>query len=226
MSLRHTVSLHDYRGNRIDTAPAVEPVTADELRTHLREESETLPDAEAEALIKGARQWIEDKVGVAFITQTWVLTMDRWPSGRNAWWDGVREGHINIIDNSGHLIDVEIPRWPMQSISGINVYDEDGDATAVTVADVFDVDTSSIPARISLQRGATWPIALRANNAIEITYVSGYGDAASDIPHPLKRAVKQLAAALYTNRGDCESGDMMKISGAASIMRDYKVARI
>ncbi len=226
MSLRHTVSLHDHRGNRIDTAPAVEPVTAEELRAHLREESETLPDAEAEALIKEARQWIEDKVGIAFVTQTWVLTLDRWPTGGNEWWDGVRQGHINTLDNNGHLIDVEIPRWPLQTISGVNTYDEDGNATAVTVADVFDVDASSIPGRMSLQRGATWPVAMRANNAIEVTYVSGYGDAVSDVPYPLIRAVKQLASALYTNRGDCEGGDMMKISGAASIMRDYKVARI
>jgi uncharacterized phiE125 gp8 family phage protein len=78
-----------------------------------------------------------------------------------------------------------------------------------------------------LQRGATWPVALRANNAIEIVYTAGYGADASSVPAPLRRAVKQLAAYLYTHRGDmCDMGDAMHDSGAGSIMGQYKIKRV
>jgi len=97
---------------------------------------------------------------------------------------------------AGGAADIEIPRWPLQSITSCTVYDEDSNSTAVVVSSVFDVDTQSLPGRLSLQSGATWPVALRANNAIEIVYVAGYGDAAADVPADLRRAVKQLASAL------------------------------
>ena len=227
MSLRHTVYLHDFRGNRLDTAPSVEPVTASELRTHLRESESGLPDSEANDLIAEARQWIEDHLGVAFITQTWDLTLDTWPRGRGQWWDGQREGHISIIDGSPHDVDVVLPRWPLQSISSVKTYDGDSNETTVTVADVFDVDTQRLPGRIALQEGQTWPTALRPTNAIQIAYVAGYGDAATDVPAPLKRAVRQLAASLYSNRGDCsEMEDFLAKSGAASILRSYQIARL
>ena len=82
---------------------------------------------------------------------------------------------------------------------------------------------------MTIQRGATWPTALRANNAIEISYTSGYGDAAADVPAPMKRAVKQMAAYLYQNRGDgcgCDTSQAFTDSGAASILSAYKVSRI
>lgn len=225
MTLRRTIRLNQHRGNRISSDPAVEPVTASELRTHLRESEDGLSDAEANTLITEARQWIEDHINVALVTQTWVMTIDRWPGGIERWWDGTREAHINTLSSDGHLVDLEIPRWPLQSISGVNVYDEDGNATAVTVADVFDVDAQSLPGRITLQRGAAWPVALRANNAIQITYVSGYGDAASDVPAPLQRAVKQLASALYANRGDgCDKAADQ--SGVKAMLETYKIARV
>ena len=225
MSLRHTVSLHQHRGSRIDTAPDTAPVTAAELRTYLRETSTGLPDAEADELVDEARTLIEDHTGLALITQTWQLTLDQWPHGQERWWDGVQQGHINSIYAAPHLVDVELPRYPLQSITSVTVYDEDGNSSVVTVADVFDIDTQQMPGRMTLQRGAVWPIALRANNAIEVVYVAGYGDASTDIPASLKRAVKQLAAYLYSHRGD-ECDTAIKDSGVDGILATYKVARI
>lgn len=225
MSLRRTVKLTQHRGNRLQTAPAAEPVSAAELRTHLRESETTLPDAQANGFITQARQWIEDQIALALIDQVWLLTIDRWPGGSSAWWDGTVQAHINVLHGDGHLVDVEIPRWPLQSVDTVNVYDEDGNATAVTIADVFDVDVNSIPGRMTLQKGAVWPVALRSNNAIEITYTSGYGAAGTDAPAPLVAAVKNLAAALYTNRGDgCEMNAVN--SGVKAFLSTYKVKRI
>lgn len=226
MSLRASVPLYQHRGSVIVSAPASEPVTASELRTHLRADSTELPDAEANALITDARTEIENMTGVAFITQSWRLSLDRWPAGGEAWWDGVREMSITELYNSSTLQSVALPRFPLQSITSVTVYDEASNASVITVSNVFDVDTYQTPGRITLKRGQTWPVALRANDAIQIVYVAGFTSAAN-VPAPMKRAVKQLAAFLYSHRGDdCDPKDAYMASGADSIMQGYKAMRV
>ena len=226
MALRPAVPLYQQRGSVLVTAPATEPVTASELRTHLRVDATELPDAEANGLIAESRQTIEDLTGLAFISQSWRLSIDRWPGGAEAWWDGVRQMSITELYAPSYMTSVELPRWPLASVTSVTVFDEDSNSEAVTVATTFDVDTYQIPGRMTLKRGSTWPIALRANNAIQIVYVAGYADAAS-VPASMKRALKQLAAFLYTNRGDaCEPADAMSKSGANDILAIYKPMRV
>ena len=226
MTLRPAVPLYQQRGSVLVTAPASEPVTASELRSHLRADSTELPDAEANALIAEARQMIEDLIGLAFISQSWRLSLDRWPGGAEAWWDGVRQMAISELYAPNYMTSVMLPRWPLASITSVTVFDEDSNSQAVTVANTFDVDTYQVPGRLTLKRGSTWPIALRANDAIQIIYVSGYANAAA-VPAPMKRALKQLAAFLYTNRGDtCEPADAMQKSGAAGLFDTYRPMRL
>jgi len=226
MTLRPAIPLYQQRGSVLVTAPASEPVTASELRSHLRADSTELPDAEANALITEARQMIEDLIGLAFISQSWRLSLDRWPGGAEAWWDGVRQMAISELYAPNYMTSVMLPRWPLASITSVTVFDEDSNSQAVTVANTFDVDTYQVPGRLTLKRGSTWPIALRANDAIQIIYVSGYANAAA-VPAPMKRALKQLAAFLYTNRGDtCEPADAMQKSGAAGLFDTYRPMRL
>lgn len=227
MALSAPIMLHQYRGHVQTAAPAAEPVTAAELRDYLREDATALPDADANELVAEAREAIENTYAVAMIDQSWRMAIDRWPSGREEWWDGIREGSIADLYGPASYTDLRLPRWPLSTVDSVTVYDEDGTSTAVTIASTFDVDTYQTPGRITLQRGATWPVALRANNAIEIVYTAGYGADASSVPAPLKRAVKQLAAYLYSHRGDmCDMGDAMHDSGAGSIMGQYKIKRV
>jgi hypothetical protein len=224
MSLRQAISLHQHRGSVLVTAPTSEPVTAAELRLHLRTDATDFPDAAS--YVTDARQEIENRSGLAFLTQTWRLALDRWPAGGEQWWDGVRDGSITELYANGSLRSVEMPKWPMASITSVTVYDEAGNSSAVTVSDVFDVDIYRRPARLTLKRGAVWPVALRASNAIEIVYVAGYPTAAS-VPSPMKRAIKQLAAYLYAHRGDdCDPAEAYVASGAESLMGQYKPARL
>lgn len=230
MSLRPPVPLYQHRGHVLVTGPAAEPVTAAELRVHLgfgSSDTTALSDAEANALVTDARTMMEEATGLALINQSWRLSLDRWPSGKEAWWDGVRQGSINELYNYGALSSVALPRYPLSSITSCTVYDEDSTAASVTIANVFDVDTYSTPGRMTLKRAATWPVALRANNAIQIVYVAGYGASAANVPGPLKRAVRHLAAYLFEHRGDaCAADEMMAKSGASSFLNAYKVQRI
>lgn len=213
------------KSNRLQTAPTVEPVTLKELRDHLRI-SHTDEDSYLEDLITEARQEIEDITGIALNTQTWMMTLDHWPPGATKWWDGMQQGHINEIHTGSQFRAVELSRYPLISVTGINVYDTSDNATAVTVATVFEVNTAKLRGTITLKDGQTWPVALRETAAIEITYTAGYGATAAAVPAPLRRAVKNMAAYMYEHRGDCDTADAYRISGAANILRRYADARI
>jgi len=229
MSLRAPIKYSQYRGHKRLTAPAEEPVTAAELQAFLRETSTGLPDSEANAFIAQAREWIEDQTGLAMITQSWTLALDEWPAPLQTgpWWSGVRDGVIGELKSKSNIASVYFPRYPLASITSVTTYAENSDSTSVAVANTFDVDVFQKPGRMTLRSGQTWPIAMRSNNAVEIVYVAGYGSTGSDVPAPLKRAVMQLAAALYTNRGDgCGCGDVYLSSGAAGLVSSYSVARI
>lgn len=225
MALRNNVPMYQFRGSQIVQQPEVEPVSLLDVKKHLRIDDSSDDSVIADDIID-ARRFIEDKTGLAFVTQSWRLSLDRWPAGGEAWWDGVREMSITELYKSSVYQSVSLPRYPLQSITSVTVYDEASNSTAITVANVFDVDTYQMPGRLTLKRGQTWPVALRANDAIQIVYVAGYANAAA-VPSPMKRAVKQLAAFMYSHRGDdCDPSQAYEDSGAAGIIAQYKVARV
>jgi hypothetical protein len=223
MSLRSRTTFTHYRGHSIVTPPTVEPVTADELRAHLAETVDGLPYDQADDLIATAREMIEETTGIAMISQTWRLALDCWPAHRAEWWDGVRQGAIADINGAPDF--VYLPRYPLASIDAVTVYDEASTAASVVVADTFDIDTYQKPGRMVLRSGATWPIALRGSNAIEIDYIAGFGATAASVPPTLRRAVKQVAAYLYSHTGDdCTPDDALGAAG--SLLGAYRVKRI
>ena len=225
MSLRSPVQLTNARGSVIVTQPAIEPVTAAEFKAQVRDDA--LTDAEALAWVTTARAYIEEMNNLAIITQTWRLALDRWPSGREKWWDGVRQGSRTELYGPSSFSDVPLPRYPLQSITSVTTFDTGNNATAVTVSDVFNVDTYRTPGRLALRFGQTWPIALRETNAIVIDYVSGYGSAAGDVPAPIKQGILLMAASLYENRGDgCSTVDAYAMSGARGMVDIYTAKAI
>jgi hypothetical protein len=223
MSLREPVKLSRYRGHVVITKPHSEPMTASTLRDHLKESGAGLPDDEANSLIAEARQMIEDSIGVSFLTQTWRLALDQWPAGNGPWWDGVRQGAI--VELQGVPRAIELPRWPLQSLAAVRVFDQYGNPQTVNTSATFDLDTYQTPGRLALKFGQTWPIALRDINAIEIDYVSGYGSSGAAVPPTLLRSLKLIAAYLYSHRGDdCSALDALGAAG--STLSQFRVKRL
>lgn len=220
MSLRAPAAYNQYRGNRRLANPASEPVTAAEVKDQLRITG-TDDDALIELYIQSARELCEELTGLALITQTWKLTLDHWPGGAEDWWDGVRTLPISELRASARHYDVVIPRYPLQSIQSITA-----DDTAVTVADVFITDTQQMPGRLVIKRGATWPTVLDRANGIEISYTAGYGSDASSVPAALRLALMQMASYMYEHRGDCDTMDAYKASGANTAFERYKAAKL
>jgi uncharacterized phiE125 gp8 family phage protein len=86
-------------------------------------------------------------------------------------------------------------------VTSITTYDRDNDSSVFSNTN-YQVDTAG--ARIFLNAGASYPVNLRDNNAIEILFVAGYGNAATDVPEPIKQAVLIHISKMYEHRGVCE----------------------
>jgi len=226
MSLRQPVQLQPYRGHVLVTPPAVEPVTLNSVKATLSLEG-TCDDEMIMEFISAARTYIEEVTGLAMISQVWLLSLDRWPSGQEPWWDGWRQGSRMELTGPGSWGPLVMPRYPLQSVDDVETFNETGNGTMVNIGATFDVDVYQRPGRVSLKQGATWPIAMRSTDAIRMTYTAGYGDAAASVPAPLRTAVRQMALYLYTHRGDgCDVGSAYRDSGAAGMADAYKVARL
>lgn len=163
------------RVEKIVTPPAAFPVTVDECKAQCRVEF-VQDDAIFTRLISGCTFHIEEILQRKLITQTWKMWLDAWPE------------------------EIKILFGDLQSVTHVKYTDEDESQSTLDSADYL-VDTDSVPGRILLANDTTWPTAtLSTRNPIEIQFVTGYGDAASDIPQDIRDAILVTIADRYTYR--------------------------
>jgi uncharacterized phiE125 gp8 family phage protein len=164
-------------GLKLTTPPASEPVTLQEIKDHLRILG-TDEDALITVMIEPARDYCEKYQNRAYITQTWELALDQFPS----------EDRIRI------------PLPPLQSVSSVKYYGTDDTEYTLPAAD-YQVDIYSQPGRVVLKYGKSWPsVTLRPANGVIITFIAGYGTTADEVPERMKQAIKVLMGHLYENR--------------------------
>jgi hypothetical protein len=222
MSLRHGIIKQQYRGHALVTPPAIEPVTVNELKAELKHPGGSDEDASLALYISAAREYCEELTGLALITQTWRMTLDRWPSDFDPWWDGVRDGAIGSLSDASRSAQIELPRYPLTTVTSVAF-----DGNPADIGATFIVDTQQRPGRLVLKFGATLPPYLESANAIQITYTAGYGAASSSVPAALRLAILQMAAYHYTHRGDdCAAADAARESGALNTFSKYQAARL
>lgn len=154
--------------------PQAEPLTLAEVKAHLRLDAGE-EDALFAALIRTAREHLERVTGLCLLRQTWRLYLDGWPPG-------------DVIP---------IGKGPVQAIETILVFDGQGRSTDITAADRL-LDGEARPARLWL-RDPSAPG--RAMNGIEIDFIAGYGEAGTDVPDTLKRAMLMHVAQMFAFRG-------------------------
>lgn len=219
MSLRPRTVYNQHRGHERLAGPAQNPVTIADLEAELRV-SDPLEGGSLALYIETAREQIEEITGLALGVQEWRLTLDRWPGGREPWWDGVRQ--LAVSELAGPQRELHLPRYPLVSVDSVEVFDAAGVGQLVPVAGTFIVDTAQRPGRLVLAFGATWPVALQNANAIQIEYTAGL----AQVPAPLRLAILRMASHLYERRGDCSPGDAYHDSGAAALAERWKAAAL
>jgi hypothetical protein len=210
----------------LQTSPAIEPITLDELKSHLRIDTASEDDF-LKVLISSSRRNVERMLSRTLITTIWDLWLDHFPvetrqrGDGSDWWDGVKEGPITMVDHTKRYI--ELPRSPVQSVTHLKTFDDNDNETTFSSSNYF-VDTASDPGRLVLNDGQTWPTDdLRSANGINVQYVAGYGSNEGDVPEDIRVAIKMIAAHYYENRGD---SDAKFPKTALHILQPYQIRRL
>lgn len=162
------------------TAPAEEPITLAEVKTHRRV---TGPDEDGllTGLIAAARQLFEDETGRQVVTATW-------------------RGHLDRFPECGQPI--VIPKAPLLTVTGITYIDTAGvtqtwsssEYTVATYAGAF-----ARPGYIYPAPEYVYPSVYDVKNAVAVTFTAGYGAAAA-VPEGVKAAIKNIVGDLYEER--------------------------
>lgn len=207
---------------KLITKPAAEVVSLEELKNFLRVD-ETADDALITRLIKAAREKLEDYSGIKFLTQTWLVAMDCFPSRENnaSWLDreGVIDAAVTELRNPGRKI--ELPIGPVQSVSSIKIYADD-DTEETVPASIYSVGKYSERGVIALRLGQVWPpTILRPTDAVLIEVVVGLFTAAADCPEDIRQAHFEAVAYWYENRGDAEKQKVLPAS-AMGLVEGYR----
>ena len=182
---------------KLKTAPASEPVSLAEAKTHLRVDSSAEDDL-INSLISAARQWAEKYTNRSFITQTWELYLD------------------DLYEC------IELQYGAVQSVTSVKYYDTDNSLQTLS-SDNYDTDLISLPARITRAYNVTYPNTYNRTNAVIIEFTAGYGDA-SDVPDSIKSAILLLVGHLYENRENVVWGQVKSLpQGTEFLLNPYRV---
>jgi hypothetical protein len=136
-------------------------------------------------LISQATDLAEAYTNRAFITRTFTLTLDQFPTGQLPWWDGVRDGTVRAFAGDGIIT---VPKPPLVAIDTIQYYTL-ANALVTVPSSIYYVDASSEPARVVLNYGQLWPVDTRDRAAVVVTYTAGYGNSAAAMPAAIEAAI-------------------------------------
>lgn len=193
------------------TGPASEPVTLAEFKLWAKIDTDD-DDPLITALLVAARQGAEEFTRRAFVTQTWKVAID---TGSNRWADNLPAGIYDLpvsILNGSLPTAVELPRQPIQSITSVVTYGTDNTSSTCSASSY-----ALIGSRMVLTSTATWPSSLRTVGAVEITYVAGYGLAAS-VPQAIRTAILMHAQTMYDERTTCDMP-----GSCETLLRNYRI---
>ena len=195
-----------------DDSPAI---TTPAMKDYLRV-SGTGDDGIISAHIEAATNAMKQHLRRAILTETFVFRADGFtePGGDDrlmALGPGVHTASKPYVLGGGETIDLPFP--PLQSVTSIVTYDR-ANSSSTFSASKYGVDLQS--GRVYLHEGEVWPSDLRAQNAVEITYVAGYGS--GNIPAEIVEAIKMYVATLYD--GSCEgmTAQMMRLVAPYKLM--------
>jgi len=160
------------------------PVTLDEMKDHLRVVTNDEDDY-ITGLCLAATDYVEKFQDRTFITRVRTMVLDSFPT---------------II---------RPPGAPLISVTSIVYVDLDGVSQTLASTD-YRVDAITEPGRITVGYELSWPDTRDITNAITITYIAGYGNAAA-VPDSTKAAIKLLVAHLYEHREAVSEVNLLEV---------------
>lgn len=158
------------------SAPSVEPVTTTTQKNWMRVDSSD-EDTLIGNLAAASRAYFEMTTSRQCITATWVYKFSVFPA-------------------TGDLI---LPISPLQSVTSIQYVDTAGD-TQTWGSSLYTVDTASDIGRVRPIYDEDYPSSRGYDGDVTVTFIAGYGDAASDVPDGALTAIQLLASNWFENR--------------------------
>lgn len=177
------------RTSRVVIPSLLDPITISDLKNHLRLDTAD-DDSLLSNLISASTKYAEELVRMSFIEETRVVYIDLYQLNK---------------DNTRYGI-VELPISPLISVDFINIYSSSNTPTLFDAANYY-VDTISIPGRIALNQGVTWPSDARRINSVQIQYKVGFGASAATCPPDIKQALLIICSDWYENRTTSDTSD-------------------
>lgn len=204
-------------GLQVHTAETAYAVTQAEIKAWCKIDSSD--DDTAVALIERAvHNWAKEYTSRTLTTVTYNLFIDTVYESDIP----IQEGFYVGYDGRSNKRSIDLPKSPVASVTHIKYYDDADTATTFATSNYY-LDTASIPARILLRKGSSYPTSLRVANGIEIRYVAGYG-ATTTIPYDIKSACLAYASYLFEHRGDLLDGKrILAPTSATQLLEPYRI---
>lgn len=173
-------------GLTLTTDATTDPVTVEEVKENFLI---VAPDDDALILrlIKVATKWCEDFTRRQFIRKTWAETFTQFPER------GV----------------IMLSRRPLVSVTSVQYVDANGDTQTLSSSDYY-VITNRETGLIDRAYNVTWPTTRSIREAVTVTYVAGYGTAASDVPDTIRQAVIALVGHWLEHRDLAVTGTIVQ----------------
>ena len=137
-----------FAGYKVTTAPVCEPVTPAMVRDNLRQDVD-VQDAMLQTIITACREAVESSLNRTILNTTYSQVLDDWPRC------------------------ISPVRPPLVSVSSIKYLDTDGNEQTLGATN-YRVDSTSEPARITRERGVTWPTLRGVPAQVTVNFVAGY----------------------------------------------------
>jgi uncharacterized phiE125 gp8 family phage protein len=187
---------------QLKTPPTAFPVGFDELKYHMRLDS----DFELRTIrsyLLAAVMYVENLCG-PLITQTWNQFEQHFPSEwhwRRAMFTESDTVYMGGSRRRHRHHDFELGEPTVQSIAQIT-YTLSGGTVVTLPSTVYALQSNGQwHNKIVLQRGQEWPeVPLSRGNPICLQYVCGYGDTGASVPAPITQAILLLVSMWYENR--------------------------
>lgn len=167
-------------GLTVATAPAAEIISTTNAKLWLRVDT-SADDSLIDSLVIAARQNIESWCNITLVNTTYTYTLDCWPDCPPV---------------------IYLPRWSdgdESAVASIYYLNSAGDST-LWASSNYVVDANAPSARIARADGVSWPTLANRIAPITITYTTGFGAAATDVPAAILTAAKLMIADMYEHR--------------------------
>lgn len=163
----------------LTTAPATALISIEEARAHVRRDDSD-DDAVLTSLIAVVMSHLDGVDGVltrCLVRQEWAESMDDFPAG-------------DVLP---------LTLSPAVSVTSIEYYD-DQNALRTFASSNYTIHNGRAGAYVKLEKESSWPSTYDRDDAVTVTAIYGYGDAAANVPAVIKHAALLLLGHWYENR--------------------------